>query len=51
MAQQSRKELVKAIAEDLRAELNRRDAWYGLDNWTDEEVVHFVLDSKDRHDV
>ena len=32
------------IAEALRRELERRNEWYGLDNWTEREVVDFVLD-------
>ena len=33
----------EAAAAAIEAELQRRAEWYGLDNWTNREVVDFVL--------
>jgi hypothetical protein len=32
-----------AAAKALHAEVERRNEWYGLDNWSFNEVVDFVL--------
>ena len=34
---------VERAADAISEELARRDEWYGLDNWTPEEVVRFVV--------
>jgi hypothetical protein len=38
----------RAAVEALRAEVERRNEWYGLDNWSFEEVVCFVVDALER---
>ena len=37
------------IERELKAELDRRDEWYGLDNWSLSEVVDFVADRIEGH--
>lgn len=32
------------IAEAMKTEVEKRNEWYGLDNWSFREVVDFVLD-------
>lgn len=36
-------EMVAIAAEAIEAEVRRRDEWYGLDNWTFEDVADYVL--------
>lgn len=38
-------ERIALATEELEAEVKRRNEWYGLDNWTFEEVVRFVLNA------
>lgn len=41
---ETRTQRSERIATTLLAEIRRRDEWYGLDNWSPDEVVEFVLD-------
>jgi hypothetical protein len=49
----NREAIIATAAAELKAEVEHRNEWYGLDNWTFEEVAKFVLDAafRDTYDA